>query len=230
MLERTHLRGDQMCLLNTIVRGVEAAQDEEAAEAAEEHIGGDSSEVFQRAEQGVRSLTTSSKGSSFISLDSALQQRFAQSNSRALKAAQTVLHAHNVSGERYRSARHLDVMQIVYTSEKVQFVNAANYRSSGPRSDPVELLLEDGSLAPAKIIAFFQTVHEGVEDLALVQWFHVITERDPVMLQSRCELRQSHDTKSYSVVSTQAISGHAHMIPDFDAPVGKSWYWWDVIY
>ncbi len=141
-----------MCLLNTIVRGVEAAQDEEAAEAAEEQKGGDSSEVFQRDEQGVRSLTTSSKGSSFFPLDSALQQRFAQSNSRALKAAQAVLHAHNVS------------------------------------------------------------------------------ERDPVMLQSRCELCQSHDPKSYSVVSTQAISGHAHMIPDFDAPVGKSWYWWDVIY
>ena len=242
MLERTQLRGDQMCLLNTVIREAEAAVARDDADMEDSEA--DSSDVSERAEQGVWSLINSSKAVA-VSLDSALRQQFCSPSpeathcpsraslssapsSQALKAVKSVLTAHNVYGRRYYEAKHFDVMQIAYGSEKVQFINSFNYRNSGPRSDTVEIRVESETLAPARIIAFFRD--EAGEELAIVQWFQIIAQQHPVMLQPRCRVPHAHDQSSYGVVSIEAISGHAHMVPDFDAPTGQSVFWWDVIF
>lgn len=140
-----------MCLLNTVIREAEAAVARDDADMEDSEA--DSSDVSERAEQGVWSLINSSKAVA-VSLDSALRQQFCSPSapsSQALKAVKSVLTAHNVYGRRYYEAKHFDVMQIAYGSEKVQFINAFNYRNSGPRSDTVEIRVESETLEKMKL-------------------------------------------------------------------------------
>jgi hypothetical protein len=134
-----------------------------------------------------------------------------------------------VVGLAYTAAKHYDIMQICFGSEKVLFVNSANYRQAGARSDPVEIRLADGGLTPATIVALFKTIRGVGGDMAVVQWFNITTDKHPIMLQPRCEIPRTDSEFSYGVVSIESISGHAHMIQDFDSP-NRSAYWWDVVY
>lgn len=92
------------------------------------------------------------------------------------------------------------------------------------RRDSVEVILADEPACAARVIWYFTDIL-GVQ-LVLVRWMRVEREKNPVLGVFECKDSPPTLVNSYSIVPIEAITGHAHLVPNFDK---NGSYFWDTI-
>ena len=102
------------------------------------------------------------------------------------------------------------------------------------RFDNVEVSLEGSVNYPAKVRYFLTDLSTG-NQYALVQYYNLAKYTHPMYGQSyfhpvlrvpHCKLLSETMVNSYQLLDVGMISGHAHMVTDFDKP---EHFWWDLV-
>ena len=114
---------------------------------------------------------------------------------------------------------------IDYGTEKILFINAPRgYRGREPRRDYVEVNLQDEDATPAVVIWYYTDLRKNMK--ALVKWVRL--EPQPHHLLRVRFGKASPPTKkeSYMICDVESITGHAHIVPDYD---NNQILFWDVV-
>lgn len=116
---------------------------------------------------------------------------------------------------------------IDYGTEKILFVNCSNYLGKGCRSDCVEVAIAGEPPSPAEVVWYFEDLVK--RKMVLVKWFKPIDgdNNEHRLLRVKSFARSPPTVASnYTICDVDSISGHAHMVPDYDSP---SRIFWDVV-
>lgn len=112
-----------------------------------------------------------------------------------------------------------------YGVEKILFINAPHgYRRGDSRRDYVEVALDNEDPSPAEVVWYFTDFVKKKK--VLCKWLRVQQRthtllRVPVCIQSPPTL-----ASSYIVCDVESITGHAHIVRDYDSP---NIYYWDIV-
>ena len=104
------------------------------------------------------------------------------------------------------------------------------------RYDNVEFRLEGDINHPAKVRYFIKCLVTG-KMYALVQWYKMdkwknraykdgFTRFHPIFQVPHCKLMSISEEDSYDLMDVDNITGHAHMVTDFESP---GYFWWDLV-
>jgi hypothetical protein len=132
-------------------------------------------------------------------------------------------------------------LEIDFGFEKILYIASANYLRKGPRFDCVEVDLGGTEPNhPAKLVCFvssvrWQPLQEDKEDdeegdpsediYAIVQYYDVLDWEHSILANPLCKLSDSSNEDNYHVISAKSIKWHAHMVPNFDAPLSGETFW-----
>lgn len=114
---------------------------------------------------------------------------------------------------------------IDFGEEKVLFVNSECYLGKGRRSDCVEVALATEPPSPAEVVWFFEDLVKAKK--VLVKWFKPMQPFVQPQLSAKMFMASAPTVPSnYTICDVDSITGHAHMVPNYDNP---TIVYWDVI-
>ena len=114
---------------------------------------------------------------------------------------------------------------IDYGDERVLFVNHHKYLGTDRRSDCVEVVLANEPPAPAEVVWYFEDIVKAKK--VLVKWFKPGQPLVHPLLQTKVFSQSAVTVASnYTICDVDSITGHAHMVPNFDNPAVL---YWDVV-
>lgn len=113
-----------------------------------------------------------------------------------------------------------------YGTERILFINApGGYRGGGKRQDFVEVALANEPPVPARVVWFFEDLVKKKK--VLCKWMIVQTKQHDLLRVPVCVESKPTLERSYIVCDVESITGHAHLVPDYDS--NGSIMFWDVV-
>ena len=100
------------------------------------------------------------------------------------------------------------------------------------RSDPVEISAggPDELNDVADVLLYFCTPpgNDLYKEYVLVRYYTVVQNEHPVMKVPYLRKRDPAKRDSYGCLELETITGHAHVVPDFDCTT-KGYFFWDLV-
>ena len=98
--------------------------------------------------------------------------------------------------------------------------------------DPREaaIPIEDRLNDVAEVLLYIKTIND--REYAIVEYYTVVKNRHPIMKVPYLKRRNPGQASTYGVVEIDAITAHAHVVPDFDSITDDgevTHYFWDLV-